>query len=781
MKLDSNFIKIILFFSLFLNIYSQNSIIKAKDLNTYCEKNIYKIIIDIDINNPLQDYVNFYLTMDSKQNLLFKCIIDPYKKKIICITNLASHKVELKPGDRISFPYPFPEIKGIVWDYRSFLFRIFRRTIYLEEGCGEPVIKNNITNLNPTKWDLIAKINKIYDGKCLLSDVTDNFFSFKMNLDIIGGNLKESLKEDDSEIIFLQNITMPFKIRPFNSLESVWNYIVHEYYKFAFCSPLKIINSTNYEKEEGFDFICKIPISDQYIFNGPLRITTFSDNVYSSISEEDKTDFISIYFTTDQNPRLKDNNEIIDEGEEEEEEEAEDNEEDSKEDNKQISLNDNDKKEKDEKNLKNKNAPISSQSLSSSTQSSSPQSSSQSSSSSVHSSVSELQPVKSSSSKSPSSIPPSPSGSNLRSLQIVVGNKKKKSYLLLDNRRTYFVCPDKPIFEITSREKGIKYEPIIGDENKYNVILTGYLKNGYKISSNKLTVIDYTQDEIKFDLSITNNLIEESTERKTKILCSLSSGTMFLEKQTTQIKCTGDKKLQKNNKITDITLNWLSKENKYLNDIVIKWPKDIRINSKKLYSYSIDALSISKEDYDCYDDKYYFYINIYDLKSEPEINFELKMLKPLYSTAKCKLYTSRLLKCYLDLRLRKISKGTKIRIPMPGNYNITTREGNYINLTILNFVDGNGSLYADEGIITDESCGNNKYVGAIQNIGYGYAAAITIIVLFIALVCMLYVCIMYCTCYELANITRKGYYPHVDERKEIKNVSTSSFNQSGQP
>ena len=341
------------------------------------------------------------------------------------------------------------------------------------------------------------------------------------------------------------------------------------------------------------------------------------------------------------------------------------------------------------------------------------------------------------------------------------------------------MCPDKPIFEITSIEKGIKYEPIIGNENKFNVILTGYLKNGYKISSNKLKEIDYTADEIKFDLSITNNLIEETTEKKTKILCSLGSGTMFLEKQTTQIKCTGEKKLQKNNKITDITLNWLSKENKYLNDIVIKWPKDIIINSKKLYSYSIDALSISKEDYDCYDDKYYFYINIYDLKSEPEIHFELNMLKPSYSIAKCKLYTSKLLKCYLDLKLRKISKGTKIRLPMPGNYNITTREGNYINLTILNFVDGNGTLYADEGIITDEPCGNNKYVGAIQNIGYGYAAAISIIVLFFALVCMLYVCIMYCTCYELAKITKQGYYPHVDERKEIKNISTSSFNQNG--
>ena len=51
--------------------------------------------------------------------------------------------------------------------------------------------------------------------------------------------------------------------------------------------------------------------------------------------------------------------------------------------------------------------------------------------------------------------------------------------------------------------------------------------------------------------------------------------------------------------------------------------KDMSIHSKKLYSYNINILSIKKTDHDCFDDKYYFYINIIDLKSEPKISFDI--------------------------------------------------------------------------------------------------------------------------------------------------------------
>ena len=45
--------------------------------------------------------------------------------------------------------------------------------------------------------------------------------------------------------------------------------------------------------------------------------------------------------------------------------------------------------------------------------------------------------------------------------------------------------------------------------------------------------------------------------------------------------------------------------------------------------------------------------------------------------AQCKLYSADTLKSFLDLKLKKVSKGTNIRLPLPGNYNISTSEGNY--------------------------------------------------------------------------------------------------------
>jgi hypothetical protein len=563
--------------------------------------------------------------------------------------------------------------------------------------------------LHSSKWDLITKINKIYDGKCLLSSTTDNFFSFKMNFEIIGGNLKsllEKLNKDNTkaEIHLMQNITMPFVVGVLQTLIKVnFMYQSHEYYKLAFCHPLEDITSANYLKKGGIDFHCDIPISDNYIFNGPMKIKTFSDNVYakvSSASDDDKIDFISIYFSTEKNPILKQNNEIIESGEDDD---SEDN------------IIDN--------NNQTKNS---------------------------------LQ--------------------NLRSLQLDINiyPKKKKEVLLLDNRTTNFICPDKPVFEITNIQKGIIFAPLPDRDDKYNIILTGYLKNGYKVTNQKLAMLEYTPDEIKFNLSITNNLIEETTEKKSNVTCYLSSGTMFLEKETSQIKCIGVKYQKQQLENTDITVNWASRENKYLNNIVIHWPKDLTVHSKKLYSYDIHALSIKKTDFDCYDNKYYFYVNVLDLKSEPQISFDINMREPLNLKSNCKLYSSTLLKCFLDLNLKKIKKGTRIRLPFPGNYNISTIEGNYINFTVMQLTDGNSTDFADEGIIADENCGNNVVVGAIQNIGYNYASTIALIISFFVIFFAILLFIMYCIVYEITHRNRKGeYFAHTEEKRDQTNISTS--------
>ena len=701
-------LKLFILFSLLFTIDSQHVRIKGKELTTQCEKNLFKITINIETINPLTDYVSFYLDVSFTQNLLFKCIIDPIKKQIICFANLQQQKVTLKSGDRITLPYPFPEVDGIIWDYHTFLFSIFRRTIEITEECGESVLKSNITKLHSSKWDLITKINKIYDGKCLLSSTTDNYYSFNMNFEIIGGNLKTLLENSSkdktkAQIHLMQNITMPFVVGVLQTLIKVnFMYQSHEYYKLAFCHPLEDITSDNYLKEGGIDFHCDIPISDNYIFNGPMKIKTFSDNVYAKVSsanEGDKIDFISIYFSTEKNPVLNQNDEIIENGDDDDDDEIIDI-------NKQVKT--------------------------------SPQ--------------------------------------NLRSLQldINVHQKKKAEVLLLDNRTTSFICPDKPVFEITNIQKGIIFEPFPDRDDKYNIILTGYLKNGYKVTNQKLIMLEYTPDEIKFNLSITNNLIEETSEKKNNVTCYLSSGTMFLEKEASQIKCIGDKNQKHQLENTDISINWASRENKYLDNIVIHWPKDLTVHSKKLYSYDIHALSIKKTDFDCYDNKYYFYVNILDLKSEPQISFDINLREPLNLKSNCKLYSSTLLKCFIDLNLKKIKKGTRIRLPLPANYNISTLEGNYINFTVMNLTDGNSTDFADEGIIADETCGNYAVVGAIQNIGYNYASSIALIISFLVIFFGMIFIIFYCIIYEITHRNRKGnYFAHIEEKKDPTNLSTS--------
>ena len=854
------FFPIIFLLSLFLNIHSQYVTIRANDLESYCETNLYKIIINVEITESMKEYISFYLNAYSSEkslDILFKCMIDPKKNQIICITNLQQYKITLDKDDSITLPYPFPEVKGIRWDYNTFLFMIFRRTIRLDNTCGESVLKSKVSKLDTSKWDLIAKINKIYGGQCLLSDTKDNFYSFSMNLTILGGNLKDKMDELDddtgnTQIIFMQNITMPFMIGPMTSLIKGNNFKSDEYYKMAFCYPLYEINTTNYIREEGIDFHCDIPISEQYIFNGPLKISTFSDNIYAKISSEvdgEKIDIISIYFTTEKDPLLKDNIEDFKEGEKGEEDDDEDDEDDDddftedKEEEKQKEnekeeeennidndeedeeignkkdYDNNDKEEEEEinvikedlnkneensiniQNLNKQNIPIinnpsksspsiieysSSSSSSSSLKSSSSSNKSSflghsssgfpisSSSKSSLSSSSNLSSQKSSSANPSGVLDSTLSDLNLRGLQ---KEKKKKNYLLLDNRKSNFICPDKPIFEIIDIENGISYEPIPNKKDKYSIILKGHLKNGYKINEKKIIPLEYTSNDINFNLSITNNLVEEISDKKKYIPCYLSAGTFFDEEEPTKIKCIIDKMDQKQNENSDITINWASKENKYLNNILIKWPKDLTIHSKKLYSYNIKALSIKKTDHDCFDDKYYFYINIIDLKSEPKISFDINMLSPNSLTSHCKLYTSNMLKCFLDLKLKRISEGSNIKLQNPGNYNITTLEGNFINFTIMDFSDDNETGIADEGIYTDQTCGRYKIVGAVQNIGYNHFSAVAIIISFLIILFVVLLGIGLCVTYEITHRDKKGkYFAHVEEKKD-KNNTNSSVNQ----
>jgi len=299
-------------------------------------------------------------------------------------------------------------------------------------------------------------------------------------------------------------------------------------------------------------------------------------NVVKS-SKETKTDFVSIYFSTEkvtqlnQNPNDEEPDEKIENKNDDEEEDIiddinDDSEEDNKEDNKKENEEDNkedNKKENEEDNKKDnnedneednkeddENKPFSSSSGSntaSSSPSSSPSSSSSSkpsssSSSSASSSIEKLLKVKSSSSSSSGASSSKPaSSSNLRRLDIP-GAKSNKEFLLLDDSDKNFISPDAPFFIIPNFKEGIVYEPIPEQDDKFNIILTGHLKYGLKKEGNKIKPLQFTSEDINFNLTIINNLAEKVSEKKNNIYCTINSGSMFLKEEITKIKCLGQKK-----------------------------------------------------------------------------------------------------------------------------------------------------------------------------------------------------------------------------------------------
>ena len=90
------------------------------------------------------------------------------------------------------------------------------------------------------------------------------------------------------------------------------------------------------------------------------------------------------------------------------------------------------------------------------------------------------------------------------------------------------------------------------------------------------------------------------------------------------------------------------------------------------------------------------------------------------------------------------------------------------------FTDGNQTDYADEGIIADETCGNNVIVGAIQDIGYGYKAAITIIVVFFVIFFIIILGIGYCVIFEITHRNKKGkYFQHTEEKRQNDTSTTT--------
>ena len=317
--------------------------------------------------------------------------------------------------------------------------------------------------------------------------------------------------------------------------------------------------------------------------------------------------------------------------------------------------------------------------------------------------------------------------------------KNSQNYLTLLDKDKGIICPNQPLFTIESKNDismGLYYK----ESNKYTFYLIGTLSNGYYVFKNGTTVeLNETYKDIKFSLKIDDNLLE-SDEEDQYVNCVLPYGAPFQEKRKAKIECVGkkDKKAEQNNNV-DISLNWKLKVNNNFTNIIISWPKTIDESYKKnIYSYHLTGLSIRQSNFACHSNNFDFYVYIYNLYHEPKISFNLPLSLPKNGMAKCDLFDKTALKCSLNLKHKKLSKGERVMLPELGSKNeIFTLDGNIIYFTMNNFskINNDHDFYVD----LEEECGDYLVVGTLKDMGMSHKSSVVTYVLIIVTISLIVV------------------------------------------
>ena len=130
---------VLLFNSLVVSNCQEEDIIvipSEKNLKHLCENNIYQFQFDVQLSKNLDEIIPFEMIIPLPNRLPFKCIIDGPNLNVYCFHSFQNYVWSLADNSRIELPYSFPEIKGIRWDYDSFLRRIYRYLWRTIGNCG---------------------------------------------------------------------------------------------------------------------------------------------------------------------------------------------------------------------------------------------------------------------------------------------------------------------------------------------------------------------------------------------------------------------------------------------------------------------------------------------------------------------------------------------------------------------------------------------------------------------------------------------------------------------
>ena len=670
-------------------------------ITDYCSKNVYYFEFKCKFSEKITKIIPFQMEIPLPYRLLFKCVIDGPNSKILCFHSFSNYVWSLSDNSRIELPYSFPNIEGIRWDYDSFLTKIYRYLWRTKGNCGlelQPLnndqsinsqIEKDLNQDKEKKSEIVANINKIYNGKCQSSKYD---FTFNMLLKLNDGEIVEELKnaknnKNKMKISLLHNINVPLLLGE-KKKKGTTTFSKNFEYKYAVCNYEGEINQDNFDNSEGLSFECHIKVNRYMKFKGPLQIKPFTDFVYVTKTDKDGKDttkIAEIQFEIPSSSKIEDDDD-----------------------------------EEGEKNTKTR--------LEEKTQ--------------IESNL------------------------NVRKMQ-QNSNIKEPNFLILDSNLNIFICPDKPILVVKNYNEGIGFGGLNTSGSKYLFLIYGYLTNGYDFVNDTMTLLELTKEEIKFYLKITDNL-ETPDNRKKSVKCTIPSGTSINKNTLIEVKCIGSR-AQLNNNNTDLILNWNLEENNNLDNILVKWPYDLT-KKKHIFFYNVQGLSVKKENYGCFENKFYFYLYVYDLKAEPKISFNLPLIYPKNSYAECKLYNSVTFKCSIDLRLKKISKGGKIILSNNVREYLLNNEQNIVLYTVSNNTFASN---LDFMVPIEEDCGDFILVGALKDIGYTYLQVIFIIIGCLVGLLLCIFGIAFCVIYEITHRNRKGKYFKYTEEKEIPNTSTT--------
>jgi len=672
-QLLSIFLLFSFLFSFSISETKEDIIVYPKDNNiiSYCHDDAFYIKFDVKFSRNLTKIIPFEIELPLPNRLPFKCIIDGPKSNIFCFHSFNNFVWSLGLDSRMEIPYSFPYIEGIRWDYDSFLRRIYRYLWRTTENCGLIYsIEKFMGEKVGDNAKMIMDVSEISGGKCTASKFD---YSFNMKLKLSGGEYIDELKKakenkKNYKINFLNKFYVPILIG--DKREKGLTTFRKDYeYKYALCNYEEEINQNNFDKEEGFNFQCHIPVSRYIKFKGPLQIKPFSDLIYTTLTDTEgkkSNNLIQVKFEILASSQAKE----------------------------------------ELRNLKPTN----------------------------------YNPI------------------------------KEPNFLILDSNLNIYICPDIPTLTIKNYNEGIQFGGINTSGSKFLFLLYGYLSNGYEYINGSLTYLDITKEEIKFFLKVTDNL--ETDEQKKSVKCTIPSGSSINKNALVEVRCIGARPPIRTNNNTDLTLNWAWDTNNNFDDILIRWPYDLT-KKKHIFFYDVRGLSVKKSDFGCFENKFFFYLYVYDLKAEPKISFNLPLTYPKDTKAICKLYNSVTFKCIIDLRLKRLSKGDKVIISNEENKYVGNPESNIVLYKVSN--DSESSQF-NFVIPVEEDCGDFILVGALKDIGYTYLQVIIIIVCSLVGIAVIVFGIAFCIIYEITHRGRKaGFYRHQDE-KELPNVSTTQPN-----